>query len=70
VTAIVKAASDAEFVPSVTEMVMLGKLVPPADEGGMPEMAPVDELKVAQEGRPVTEKVSAASPPDAVGVKE
>jgi hypothetical protein len=56
-TAIANAASDAEDVPSLTEMVMPEK-EPTLLEAGVPVSAPVVVLKLAQAGLLVIEKVS------------
>ena len=68
VTVIVNGASEADAVPSLTEIVMLA-YVPAFAEVGVPDSCPVVVLNDAQEGMLATENVSV--PPrglDAVGV--
>jgi hypothetical protein len=70
VTVIVNGASEAEAVPSLTEMVMLAN-EPTLDDVGVPDSWPVEVLNEAQEGMFVIENVSAAPRGlDAAGVNE
>jgi hypothetical protein len=66
VTAILKAAKDAVAAPSVAVMTML-PLVPTSLVVGVPEIAPVAELMVAQTGKPLAEKVAVPPVVDTVG---
>jgi hypothetical protein len=50
-TAMLKGASEVVLNPSVTEIPMLGYVVPMRFTPGVPVMAPVVVLKLAQEGR-------------------
>ena len=70
VTVIVNGASEAEAVPSLTEMVMLAN-EPTLDDVGVPDSWPAEVLNEAQEGMFVIENVSAAPRGlDAAGVNE
>ena len=70
VTVIVNGASEAEAVPSLTEMVMLAN-EPTLDDVGVPDSWPVEVLNEAQEGMFAIENVSAAPRGlDATGVNE
>ena len=66
VTSILKAARDAVAVPSVALMTML-PLVPTWLLVGVPEIAPVAWLKLAQLGNPLAEKVAVPPLVETVG---
>jgi len=70
VTVIANGASDAEAVPSVTEMVILAN-VPTLEVAGVPDSWPVVVLNVAHDGCFAIENVRAAPRGlDAAGVNE
>ena len=67
-TVIEKAGRAAWAVPLLTEITML-QLTPTLAAAGVPVIAPVAMLKVAQDGRFCTLKESVAPPSLAVGLK-